>query len=232
VVAFKDVTAATNERTAIGTVIPRVGAGHNLPLILFDDAITASQTSLLLANLNSLPFDYIVRQKIGGNHLTFGIVRQLPILPPAAYRPDDELFITSRVLELIYTSSDLKRWAADVGCDADPFIWNELRRAYLKAELDAYYAHLYALTRDELRYILDPKDVFGEDFPSETFRVLKEGEEKEYGEYRTGRLVLEAFDRLAESPRFRDEMPTRQSAIVVPQSASLTTAVNTSSHRT
>jgi len=29
----------------------------------------------------------------------------------------------------------------------------------LRAELDAYYAKLYGLTRDELRYILDPKDV-------------------------------------------------------------------------
>ena len=44
----------------------------------------------------------------------------------------------------------------------------------LRAELDAYYARLYGLTRDELRYILDPKEVHGEDFPGETFRVLKE----------------------------------------------------------
>ena len=43
----------------------------------------------------------------------------------------------------------------------------------LRAELDAYYAHLYGLTRDELRYILDPQDVYGPDFPGETFRVLK-----------------------------------------------------------
>ena len=28
--------------------------------------------------------------------------------------------------------------------------------AQLRAELDAYYARLYGLTRDELRYILDP----------------------------------------------------------------------------
>ena len=35
------------------------------------------------------------------------------------------------------------------------------------------------------------------DFPGETFRVLKEKEEKQYGEYRTRRLVLEAWDRLA-----------------------------------
>jgi len=66
----------------------------------------------------------------------------------------------------------------------------------LRAELDAYYARLYGLTRDELRYILDPADVMGPDYPSETFRVLKEKEEREFGEYRTKRLVLEAWDRL------------------------------------
>ncbi|MDD1777503.1 MAG: hypothetical protein LUQ65_04985 [Candidatus Helarchaeota archaeon] len=34
------------------------------------------------------------------------------------------------------------------------------------------------------------------DSPGETFRVLKEKEEKQYGEYRTRRLVLEAWDKL------------------------------------
>ncbi|HLO16899.1 MAG TPA: DNA methyltransferase [Anaerolineales bacterium] len=77
-----------------------------------------------------------------------------------------------------------------------PFIWNETRRTQLRAELDAYYARLYGLTRDELRYILDPKEVYGEDFPGETFRVLKEKEIKQFGEYRTRRLVLAAWDRL------------------------------------
>jgi hypothetical protein len=48
----------------------------------------------------------------------------------------------------------------------------------------------------ELRYILDPKEVHGEDFPGETFRVLKEKEIKQFGEYRTRRLVLEAWDKL------------------------------------
>ena len=65
---------------------------------------------------------------------------------------------------------------------SESFRWDEVRRAQLRAELDAYYARLYGLTRDELRYILDPKEVHGEDFPGETFRVLKEkvmGYEKE-----------------------------------------------------
>jgi hypothetical protein len=61
-------------------------------------------------------------------------------------------------------------------------------------ELDACYARLYGHVRDELRYILDPKEVHGEDFPGETFRVLKEKEVKQFGEYRTRRLVLDAWD--------------------------------------
>jgi len=49
--------------------------------------------------------------------------------------------------------------------------------------LDAYYACLYGLIRAELRYILDPKEVHGDDFPNETFRVLKEKEIRQFGEY-------------------------------------------------
>ncbi|MDL1971392.1 MAG: hypothetical protein LWW94_10615 [Candidatus Desulfofervidaceae bacterium] len=59
-------------------------------------------------------------------------------------------------------------------CPLPPFKWNEARRARLKAELDAFYAKLYGLTEGEHRYILDPKDVFSEDYPGKTFRVLKE----------------------------------------------------------
>ena len=74
---------------------------------------------------------------------------------------------------------------------------DKVHQAQLRAEPDAYYAHLYGLTRDELRYILDPKNVYSEDFPGETFRVLKEKEVKQFGEYRTRRLALEAWDGLS-----------------------------------
>lgn len=76
-----------------------------------------------------------------------------------------------------------------------PFCWSDERRAHIRAELDARIAKLYGLTRQELRYILDPADVYGPDFPGETFRLLKDKETRLYGEYRTRRLVLEAWDR-------------------------------------
>ena len=167
-------------------------------------AIDGPAGALIGACLNSLAFDYVVRQKIGGTTLNFYLVRQLPILPPSAYTPADLDFVVPRVLELTYTAHDLAPFARDLGYDGPPFGWDRARRAVLRAELDAYYAALYGLTRDELRYVLDPKDVHGPDFPSETFRVLKEQEEREHGEYRTRRLVLEAWDRLGLAPRNRD----------------------------
>ncbi len=108
------------------------------------------------------------------------------------------------MLELTYTSRSLASFARDLGYDGAPFAWNEERRANLRADLDAFYARAYGLTRDELRYILDPADAKGLDYPSETFRVLKEREIRERGEYLTRQLVLEAWDRMEAEGTFAD----------------------------
>ena len=138
--------------------------------------------------------DFVLRQKLNGINLTFGYLFQLPVLPPSLYNASDLEFIVPRVLELTYTSHSMAPFARDLGYDGPPFAWDEDRRALLRAELDAWYARAYGLTRDELRYILDPADVMGPDYPSETFRVLKNNEKARYGEYRTARLVLAAWD--------------------------------------
>lgn len=195
-IGFRDVTSAHVFRTVIASVLARAGAGNNMPLMLFDAPIAASNYAALLANLSALTLDFVGRHKVGGNHLNFFIAKQLPILPPDSYCEIDLAFIVPRVLELTYTSHDLKPWANDLGYSGEPFPFEPERRAQLRAELDAYFARLYGLTRDELRYILDPADVEGHDYPSETFRVLKSNDEKAFGEYRTGRLVLAAWDAL------------------------------------
>lgn len=199
---WRDITNATNERTVIASVVPRVGVGHTMPL--FYSSESQFRQAALLGNGCSLTFDYVARQKVGGTHLTYSYLKQFPVLPPNRYTEADLAFIVPRVLELSYTAHDIKPWANDLAAydprpvdqRATPFVWNPDRRAQLRAELDAYYARLYGLTHDELRYILDPADVMGEDYPSETFRVLKKNEMREFGEYRTRRLVLEAWEAL------------------------------------
>lgn len=167
-----------------------------MPIALPSDT-DAQLPAALYANFNSLVLDFVARLKVAGINLTFGYLFQFPILPPSAYSEADLAFIVPRVLELTYTSHSMAPFARDLGYDGEPFAWNEDRRAHLRAELDAWYALAYGLTRDELRYVLDPKDVMGADYPSETFRVLQKNEIAKHGEYRTQRLVLAAYDALS-----------------------------------
>lgn len=202
---WRDITNATNERTVIASVVPRVGVGNNMPLMLFRTGAAARPLAAFLGNLCSLALDFVARHKVGGTHLNYFIYKQLPVLPPDRYTTADLAFIVPRVLELTYTAHDLQAWGEELAAydprpaaqKGQPFAWNPERRAQLRAQLDAYFARLYGLTRDELRYILDPADVMGADYPTETFRVLKNNEMREFGEYRTRRLVLDAWDRLA-----------------------------------
>lgn len=233
-VGFRDIARATDERTCISSFIPRVGCDSHCRNIYFENTSNIL-VAAFVSNINSIPFDYFVRQKVIGTGLGSGTFEQLPILPPSVYNESILLFILPKVIELVYCSWDIsavfreiwkeadetlrltiqKQWKENKaftgghewnppawceidqeGCPLSPFKWDENRRAILKAELDAIYAKLYGLTTDELRYILDPQDVYGPDFPGETFRVLKEKESKLYGEYRTRRLILEAWERL------------------------------------
>jgi len=207
---WRDITGVEKIRTVIATVLPRVGVGHTMPL-WYSNATPLKQAALL-GCLNSLALDYVARQKVGGTHLTYGYLKQFPVLPPDHYADTDLAFIVPRVLELTYVATDLAFWAADLGYTGAPFPWNSDRRAELRAELDAYYARLYGLTREDLRYVLDPADVMGSDYPSESFRVLKKSEISTYGEYRTQRLVLHAFDRMT----LADEAGNPYETLLVP----------------
>ena len=191
---WRDICRSTDERTVIASVFPRVGVGHTIPM-----AFTPSnhdQIAALVAQLTSLTLDYAARQKLAGTHLTYFYLEQLPVLASHQYTLENLTFITPRVLELTYTSDSMRPWAEDLGHIGPPFAFDLDRRAQLRAELDAFFARKYGLSRDDLRYILDPADTHGESYPSETFRGLKRNEIERYGEYRTQRLVLTAFDRL------------------------------------
>lgn len=192
---WRDIALRSVERTVIASVFPKVGVGHTMPI--FHVNASPNMAAAKLAMWTSIPFDYVARLSIGGTHLTYSYLKQFAVLPPSAFTAADLAFITPRVLELTYTSHSLHFWAKDIGHIGQPFAWDENRRAILRAELDALFALKYGLSREELRYVLDPTDAKGADYPSETFRVLKANEERRFGEFRTRRLVLEAFDQLS-----------------------------------
>ena len=193
---WRDIARTTDERTAIFSVMPRTAVGHTCPL-LFVDA-PAVHCAALYANFNSLVFDFVTRTKVGGTHLTVGCLKQLPVLEPTFYQPGDIDYIAKRVLTLAYTSNSMKPFAQDLGYHGEPFAWDDDERAVLRAELDAWYARAYGLSREELIYVLDPAEAKGADHPSETFRVLKNNDLSRYKIYRTRELVMLAYDQLSD----------------------------------
>ncbi|MEU7044712.1 DNA methyltransferase [Streptomyces varsoviensis] len=183
---WRDVCRATDERTAIAAFLPRAAVGHKFPLML--STAGPALLAALVASQSSLVFDYVSRQKIGSTSMGLFIWKQLPVPSPAAAEPHTP-FLTPRVLELLYTAFDMTPLARDLGDTAGPFRWDESRRPQIRAELDAYFFHLYGISRDDTDYIL-------ETFQSES-GGLKNNEIAKYGHYRTKDLVLAEYDRMA-----------------------------------
>lgn len=192
---FRNITNATNEHTVVLGNIPESAVGNSATLTDYETA-RAVASALVLANMNSIPLDWSARFSVGGTNMNFFIVKQLPVLPPETYLeeayPGLKYFelVVPRVLELTYTANDLEAFARELGYDKHPFTWNEQRRHCLKCELDAVFAHMYELDRSDLEWVLDAPN------PSSSFPTLKKNEMKEFGEYRTYRYVLQAYDQL------------------------------------
>ena len=194
--ALRGITRATDERTSITTGLSPAGFGHSAALVDYR-AFPAVATALVAANMNSMPLDWAARLSVGGVNLSFFIVKQLPVLPPDAYLEEAGCgsryveLIVPRVLELIYTGHELEGFAADLGYHGQPFLWDEPRRHRLQCELDALFSRMYRLARADLAWILDSRS------PGTSFPSLKQHELKRFGEYRTQRYVLKAFDQLS-----------------------------------
>ncbi|MGH7573258.1 MAG: Eco57I restriction-modification methylase domain-containing protein, partial [Gemmatimonadota bacterium] len=189
---WRDICRSTDERTLIATMFPRGAVGNKIPLMLGP----SERRWLLAATLSSFVCDFTARQKIGGTTMNYYLLMQLPTLAPDAFECDAPWdlqtslpdWLSLRVIELTCTSSDMRGLGQDLGGE-EPHYWDDERRSSLKAELDAAFFHLYGIERRNAAYILD------------TFPIVKRKDEAKYGEYRTKRLILEVYDRIAEAIR-------------------------------
>ncbi|MCR5568786.1 MAG: hypothetical protein K6G31_05875 [Paludibacteraceae bacterium] len=201
-----DITNATNERTIINTLIPNnVGSGDTINLCYL--CVDVVDTVVFLGMSSSLVFDYVARQKLGGSHASISYVKQFPVLTPKQINEKWQTEIITRVAELCYFNHDLDGWAEELAEELSDeqkslfpnivnqtlYVYDPEPRAVLQTELDAIFAKLYGLNTENLKYIFDPEDVCRVGCINETFRVLKDSEIREFGEYRIKWLVMEAW---------------------------------------
>ncbi|KOU89506.1 MULTISPECIES: Eco57I restriction-modification methylase domain-containing protein [unclassified Streptomyces] len=178
---FRKICRATDERTAISYAFPKGGVGDSGNLLM---PAAGKPAALLYANMSAFVLDYVLRQKLGGTNLNFFQFEQLPFLTPES-ASFHQKFIKPRVLELTYSSHDMRPFTDDLGDTGGPFRWDEERRQVVRAELDALFFHLYGISRADADYILD------------TFPIVRRKDEAKYGSYRTKELILAEYDRMA-----------------------------------
>ncbi len=215
--AYKSVTAPSNMRTMICAVVPRCGVGNSMAMLLpqskHEDSY-AAWAPLLLANINSLAFDFALRQKVQGQNLNWFIVEQAVVIAakrfseplPAAFatamraaklmnghhaEPSVADFVIPQVLALSYTAHDLAPFARDLGyVDKEgqvlpPFAWDEEERRARLAGLDALFFHLYGLDKKDATFILD------------SFPIVREQDRKAFGSFKTKDDILALLDLMA-----------------------------------
>jgi len=200
--AFRSITNPTNARTMVAAALPQCGVGNSMGILLpqkDNQKRFQSSASLMLANINSVPLDFVSRQKIQGQNMNWYIVEQLPVIPPEGFEArrfggkTAAEIIRQAVLELTYTAHDMQAFARDMGYVDEagtvkpPFIWDAERRLALRAKLDAVFFHLYGIAdRDDVRYIYS------------TFPIVEREEQAAYGgQYRSCALCLAYMNALA-----------------------------------
>ncbi|MFY9658475.1 MAG: hypothetical protein WAK01_18145, partial [Methylocystis sp.] len=198
---FCDVASPTNARTLVAALIPSgVVCGHSVPTIAFspDDA---ALSLLWLAVANAMCSDYLARKKVS-LHMTFSVLDSLPLPRCSEHTPIAQA-IAARALTLTATGPEMEPFwrttAPLVGLDlrSSTPCEDPAERERLQVELDVLVARdLFQLMRDEMRYLLEPADILGPDCNFDTFGPLRRNEERDYGEFRTRRLILETWDTL------------------------------------
>ena len=193
-VGIKHVTAVTNIRTMIASLVPLGGFGNSIPIfspINEDDESASKDWSYqFVANLNAVAFDFVTRQKVQGQNLNLFILEQLPFIACSDYnrrfgQKTAREIVHDHVLRLTYTSHDMEPFARDLGYNGSPFKWDPEERRHLRARLDALYFHLYGISNDDAEYILS------------TFPIVQREDEREFSRYRTSEMIISYMNALA-----------------------------------
>jgi hypothetical protein len=185
--AFRDVTASTNERSVIMTVLPpNVFCPHTVSLEKVYDVsyengivnpnslrINSKQRLFVCALVNSFIVDYFLRKSIT-NHVSFFYVYQTPV-PRLTEKDPFFQEIVERAAKLICTTAEYDELAREVGLGShENGVTDERERGKIRAELDGIIAHLYGLTETEFSHILSTFPIVAEEVKTAALNAYRE----------------------------------------------------------
>lgn len=209
-VAYKSVTAPSNMRTMIASLLPESAVGNSMAMLIPEAGSGLAYSrwaALLLANLNAFAYDFALRQKVQGQNLNWFIIEQSCVIKAQSF--DDPLptvftaemrkaglmnghhdhptvadFVIPQVLALSYTAHDLAPFARDLGyVDAQGDVLPPIiwHDEDRRARTAALDALFFYL------YGLSEDDAA---YVLDTFPIVRQQDEAAFGRYRTKDDVL------------------------------------------
>jgi hypothetical protein len=198
-IGFGDVASPTNQRALIADLIPpRSICGDKVPTIILSDDIR--DHLLWLGVANAIVMDFLVRKKVSLK-MSYTIMNSLPFPRDFSNTPA-ATEITRRVCALCAVGPEMEEFrerAVQEGIlnAMGSVIEDPDQRAVLAAEIDTLVARdVFQMKKEEMLYILDPDNILGKDCGVETYKALRNAEVRAFNEFRTQRLIEEAWDRV------------------------------------
>ncbi len=163
---FMDVTGATNTRSVVATALGADPCGHKVPILATANGDTAD-TLACTGLLNSVTFDHLIRRRLGGQSLTWGVLAETPV---KASLTDASQNLAAAVRGLVlsnvaFASLSLRAAGSEMRSGIlRPSAWRSLwaitryERLRLRCIVDAAFAALYGLDLDDLKWILKDCD--------------------------------------------------------------------------
>ena len=145
-IVFRDVVRATDTRTMRSCLAPpKVFAIHKAPQLVW---LRGNQKQMLfvLAVLNSLPFDWLVRRRVETT-MSFGLLNSLPV-PDGGKHTERLAALAGR---LSCRDERYEELASLIEVECGPLA--ESHMCELEAEIDALVARAYRLSEDDLTVI-------------------------------------------------------------------------------
>jgi len=184
---LRTITRATDERTSISAILPKVGGADSLSVL---KGPSPEESLTLISLLNSFALDYVLRQKLSGANLNYYMIWQLPIPEPSKLNKIKingdpvKKRINELALELSYTANDLHCFADDLNVPLEPYSFSgdSKDRDELRFEIEALLCHVYGLDGDDLDHLFS------------SFKQIKQSDKKEHGYYRTREEIKTRFE--------------------------------------
>ena len=165
--AFRDTTnVASNFRTAVGCIVGPTAFNYKCPNLVIEkgEAVTSA---LFLSLFNSVPYDYLLRQKFYGANLTKSMLMQSFVVDKKSVMPYASNLLDA-VASLTNTSDSVKGFCEAIK-RSDLSVSDQKERLDIRAWIDALYFHLFGFEANEIDYVF------------ETFKIWKNKSTETWG---------------------------------------------------